>query len=61
MLKHYIISAKQGYDAALDSVKKGFALGIVSKEDFEAALLGHQAAVDATKSEQRDEAEKHLK
>jgi hypothetical protein len=28
----------------------------VSKEDFEAALRGHQAAVDATKSEKREEA-----
>jgi len=28
----------------------------VNKEDFEAALSGHQAAVDATKSEQREEA-----
>ena len=30
---------------------------LVSKEDFEAALRGHQAAVDATKSQQRDAAE----
>jgi hypothetical protein len=28
----------------------------VSKEDYEAALRGHQAAVDATKSQQREEA-----
>ena len=54
--KHFIISAKQGYDDALEMVKKGFQRGEVSKEDFEAALRGHQAAVDATKSEQREEA-----
>ena len=34
---------------------KGFTKGFVSKENFEAALRGHQATVDATKSEQREE------
>ena len=33
----------------------------MSKENFEAALSGHQAAVDAMKSTQRDEAEKKLR
>jgi TPR repeat protein len=55
-MKHYIIAAKLGLDDGLEAVKKGFALGVVSKEDFEAALRGHQAAVDATKSEQREKA-----
>jgi hypothetical protein len=55
--KHYVIAAKLGYDRALQKVKSGFALGFVSKEDYAAALRGHQAAVDATKSEQRDAAE----
>ena len=55
-MKHYIIAAKLGDDVASEKVKSGFALGIVSKEDYEAALRGHQAAVDATKSKQRDEA-----
>jgi TPR repeat protein len=59
-VKHWIIAAKLGFDAALDRVKKGFTQGDVSKEDFEAALRGHQAAVDATKSTQRDAAEKNL-
>ena len=53
-LKHCIIAAKLGDDDSLDKVKQGFVDGIVSKEDFEAALRGHQAAVDATKSQQRD-------
>jgi hypothetical protein len=30
-------------------------MGVVSKEDYAAALRGHQAAVDATKSKQREE------
>ena len=56
-IKHFIIAAKLGYNDALEAVKEGFASGFVKKEDFEAALRGHQAAVDATKSEQRDRAE----
>jgi tetratricopeptide (TPR) repeat protein len=56
-VKHFIIATKLGHDNALENVKKGFMDGDVSKEDFEAALRGHQAAVDATKSEQREKAE----
>ncbi len=56
--KHYIIAAKLGLDRALQKVKSGFA-GFVSKEDYAAALRGHQTAVDATKSTQRDAAEEY--
>jgi tetratricopeptide (TPR) repeat protein len=55
-LKHWIIAANLGDDDALDMVKQGFQVDLVSKEDYEAALRGHQVAVDATKSEQREEA-----
>lgn len=55
-MRHYIIAAKLGHDEALEAVKKGYRGGDVSKEDFEAALRGHQAAVNATKSELREEA-----
>ncbi len=54
--KHFIIAAMLGFDISLETVKKGFVAGVVSKEDYAAALRGHQAAVDATKSEQRDAA-----
>ena len=54
-VKHYIIAAKLGDDDALEGVKKGFQRGLVSKEDYAASLRGHQAAVDATKSKQREE------
>eukprot|EP00984_Skeletonema_dohrnii_P005515 scaffold1943_cov85-Skeletonema_dohrnii-CCMP3373.AAC.2 len=56
-VKHWIIAAKLGDDDSLESLKDAFGKGYVSKEDFAAALRGHQAAVDATKSPQRDEAE----
>jgi hypothetical protein len=55
-VKHYIIAAKLGLDDALEKVKKYFLKRLVSKEDYAAALRGHQAAVDATKSKQREEA-----
>ncbi len=54
--KHFIIAAKLGDDGALEQVKKDFQMGLVSKEEYEAALRGNQAAVDATKSQQREEA-----
>jgi hypothetical protein len=54
--KHFIIAANLGFDVALDAVKRGFQKGHVSKDDYAAALRGHQAAVDATKSKQREEA-----
>ncbi len=57
--RHWIIAAKLGQNGALKAVKGGFAAGFVSKEDYAAALRGHQAAVDATKSQQREEAEKY--
>jgi hypothetical protein len=59
--KHLVIAAKLGLDVALEGLKKGFMDGYASKEDYEAALRGHQSAVDATKSAQREEAEKHYK
>ncbi len=59
--KHFIIAAKLGDDEALDRVKKGFEHRVVSKEDFEAALRGHKAAVDATKSQPRDVAAEYYK
>ena len=55
-IKHWIIAANLGDDESLETLKKGFMIGLVSKEDFEAALRGHQAAVDATKTKQREEA-----
>jgi hypothetical protein len=56
-MKHLIIAANQGDDGSLEMLKDAFGEGLVSKEDFAAALRGHQAAVDATKSPQREEAE----
>ncbi len=55
--QHWIIAANLGYDKALKQVKRCYSQGYASKDDFAAALRGHQAAVDAAKSQQRTEAE----
>ena len=56
-VKHLIIAANLGYDNSLKLLRTFHAEGIVSKEDLASALRGHQAAVDATKSPQREAAE----
>ena len=57
-VKHFIIAANLGYDDSIKALKECYAAGRVSKEDFAAALRAHQSAVDATKSAQREAAEK---
>ena len=54
--KHYIIAAKLGDDDSMERVKDLYKDGIVGKDDFAAALRGYHAAIEATKSPQREEA-----
>jgi len=56
--KHVIIAANLGHDSSLKVIKDLFVHGIVCKEDYAAALRAHQAAADATKSAERQKAEK---
>eukprot|EP00984_Skeletonema_dohrnii_P022069 scaffold11198_cov103-Skeletonema_dohrnii-CCMP3373.AAC.5 len=60
-VKHWIIAAKLGHDDSLDNLNVCFRRGLVSKEDFAATLRAHQAAVEATKSPQREAAEEARK
>ena len=53
-VKHFIIAANLGDDNSIQALKGCYKYGDVSKEDFAAALRAHQAAVDATKSPQRE-------
>jgi len=55
-VKHWIIAASQGYDLALEKLKEWYHMGTVRKEDLTSALRAHQAAIDSTKSPQREEA-----
>ena len=56
-VKHCIISASLGDNESIKSLTKYYKEGHVSKDDFARALRAHQAAVDAMKSPQREEAE----
>ncbi|KAK1732697.1 hypothetical protein QTG54_016596 [Skeletonema marinoi] len=56
-VKHWIIAANLGDDDSIQTLKGCYARGEVSKEEFAAALRAHYAAVDATKSPQREAAE----
>ena len=58
-VKHYIIAATQGEDDSTKMLMNAFKMGCVEKEELAAALRAHQAAVDATKSPQRDAAEEY--
>eukprot|EP00984_Skeletonema_dohrnii_P018511 scaffold8668_cov89-Skeletonema_dohrnii-CCMP3373.AAC.7 len=60
-VKHFIIAANLGHDDSIRKLKGCYAGGLVSKEDFAAALREHQAAVDATKSPQREEASEYFR
>ena len=55
--KHLMIAANLGYDPSLKPIKDLFVVGIVSKDEYAAALRGYQAAVNETKSPEREEAE----
>ena len=52
--KHLIINAILGCDSSLNYTKELFVKGIVSKEGYAAALRGYQAAVNETKSAERE-------
>ena len=55
-VKHLVIAANQGHDESVEMLRNVYAQDTISKENFAAALRAHQAAVDATKSPQREAA-----
>ena len=59
-MRHWMIAATQGDNDAMKALMTKFRAGNVSKEDLDTTLRAHKAAVDATKSPQREEAEKSL-
>ena len=56
-VKHFIIAANLGCDLSMKALWVAFKTGDITKEDLEAAIRAHKAAVDATKSQQREAAE----
>jgi len=55
--RHFIIAANLGYHDSLNYIKKLHTEGHASKEDYEGALRAYQAAMEATKSPEREQAE----
>ena len=53
-VKHFIIASNLGHDKSTKELWKHYSLGNITKEDLDATLRAHQAALDAMKSEQRD-------
>ena len=53
-VKHFTIAANLGHDESLEALKQCYKDGLVSKDDFAAALRAHHAAVKATKSPERE-------
>ncbi len=60
-VKHFTIAANLGFHNSLELIRDLHADGHARKEDYTTALRAYQAAVDATKSAERDEAEAIMK
>ena len=56
-VKHLIIAAEQGLEESMKLLRDFFSAGQISKEELESTLCKHKAAIDATKSAQRDAGE----
>jgi TPR repeat protein len=59
--KHYIIAASLGFHESLNALQDLYAMGHARKEDYADALRAYQAAVDAAKSAEREQAEAYYK
>ena len=59
--KHFIIAANLGDHDSLEALKHIYANGHASKDDYAGALRAFQAAVDAAKSSERENAEEAMK
>ena len=58
-VKHFLIGATQGEDVSIKTLMEMFKDGLINKDALAYALRAHKAAVDETKSEQRDAADEY--
>ena len=56
-VKHFIIAANLGHEGSMKALWKHYSLGHITKEDLEATLRTHKAAIDEMKSSEREAAE----
>ncbi|EJK53719.1 hypothetical protein THAOC_26782 [Thalassiosira oceanica] len=57
-VRHFLISAKMGYENSIKAIKEMFMAGVATKEQYAEALKGYQEAVEEMKSHDRDEAKR---
>ena len=60
-VKHFIIAANLGYEKSMKELWGHYSDGNIIKEVLEVTLRTHKAAIDETKSAQRDAGEAALK
>ncbi len=60
-VKHYTIAAKLGEEKSMKALWIHYSAGNITKEELDVTLRGHQAAIDATKSAQRDAGEAYFR
>jgi hypothetical protein len=60
-VKHFIIAANLGGEESMKVLWKNYSAGHITKEELESTLRTHTAAIDATKSAQRDAAEAYYR
>ncbi len=56
--KHYVIAANLGHEQSMKALWWHYSDGSITKEDLDATLRSHQAAIKSMKSEQREAAER---
>jgi len=52
-MKHWMISARAGFDISLKQVGKGYKAGLITKDEYASVLRAYQSSLDEMKSEQR--------
>jgi TPR repeat protein len=57
-VKHFIIAANLGYEASMKALLEAYKDGRITKDEYGSTLRTHQAAIEATKSSQREAAER---
>ena len=57
-VKHLIIAANLGYEKSMKMLWKHYSDGDITKEDLDATLRTHQAAINAAQSEERKAADR---
>ena len=53
-VKHFTIASNLGHDKSMKALWKQYSAGNITKEDLEATLRSHQAAIDEMKSPERE-------